>query len=163
MINLIVAFDDKYSIGKDNQIPWHFSEDLINFKKNTSGHVCIMGRKTWESLPDQFRPLPNRVNIVISKKINEEKNKFYCFDSFLSAINFSKKMNKEIFIIGGRNIFKESLSSGLIQKAIVTHVFGDYKGDVKFPEEEWIDFIDKVNKKNNIFENKSIKIVEYLI
>ena len=178
MINLIVAFDDKYSIGKDNQIQWHFPEDLINFKKITSGHVCIMGRATWLSLPDRFRPLPNRTNVVISKENfsyfektfgnsdsaslgNHDKNNFNCFSDISSALNFYE--GKEIFAIGGRNIFKEFISNNFVQKMIVTHVFGDYKGDVKFPIEEWNYFENKVSKKVVIFENEKMKIVEYYL
>ncbi len=180
MINLIVAFDDKYSIGKDNQIPWHFSEDLINFKKITSGHVCIMGRATWLSLPDRFRPLPNRTNVVISKenfsyfektfgnsdstqpsRCGFRPSHFNCFSDISSALDFYK--GKEIFAIGGRNIFKEFISNDLVQKMIVTHVFGDYKGDVKFPKEEWNYFKNKVIEKVVVFENEKMKIVEYCV
>lgn len=142
MISIIVAIDDNFGIGKNNSIPWHIPDDLINFKKITTNNVCIMGRNTWDSLPKKFKPLPNRKNIIVSKTYFEKPNEsmhhpdVFCSFSLEHAIGISQKLfsSKQIYIIGGFRIFEECLSKNLIDKMIVTHVFGNYDADVKFPK-----------------------------
>jgi len=101
-IHLIWAQDNNGGIGKDNKLPWHISEDLINFKKITLNNPIVMGRKTWDSLPK--KPLPNRRNIVLSsKKINEVES----YTSIESCIKSLKDDNlTDVFIIGGQMIYK---------------------------------------------------------
>ena len=70
MINIIAAIGKNRELGKDNKLLWHIPEDFKRFKNLTSGHVVIMGRKTYQSLPKKFRPLPNRVNIVVTRNKN---------------------------------------------------------------------------------------------
>jgi len=171
-VTIIVAFDDDFNIGYKNSIPWNIPEDLINFKKTTTNNVCIMGRKTWESLPFNFRPLPDRKNIIISSKYWKDPDYFMknlgsssCLDVF-SVPDFDGAMNiclnlfddKEIFLIGGSGIFKEGLDSKFVKKMIVTHVNGVYKGDVKFPDLNWNDW----KKESVIADNENFKIIEYL-
>jgi dihydrofolate reductase len=168
---IVVAFDENFVIGKDNSIPWHIPEDLINFKKLTTDHVCLMGRNTWESLPKKFRPLPNRKNIVISTKYWLDPDLFMqslgeCgsnFDVFSvgdldGALNISLNLfpEKEIFIIGGAQLYKDSLSSSIIKRMIVTHVEGKHEGDTKFPNVDWSKWNSNSLKKSSGFE-----IVEY--
>ena len=100
-IHIIWAQDNNGGIGKNNSLPWHISEDLINFKKITSNHTIVMGRKTWDSLPK--KPLPNRRNIVLSSQyINEVE----CYTSIESCIKSLKKDNiSDIFVIGGKMIY----------------------------------------------------------
>ena len=100
-IHLIWAQDENGGIGKNNSLPWHISEDLINFKKITLNNTIIMGRKTWESLPK--RPLPKRRNIVLSsKKINDVE----CYMSIENCLKSLEKDNiSDIFIIGGKMIY----------------------------------------------------------
>ena len=100
---MIWAQDTNNAIGRDGTLPWHFSEDLKNFKKLTSGHTVIMGRKTWDSLP--IKPLPGRRNIVISST-NQEKVECYtsiqnCLDSLSADGQIS-----DIYIIGGMSVYK---------------------------------------------------------
>jgi dihydrofolate reductase len=166
MINLIVAIDEEFGIGKNNSIPWHISEDLKNFKRLTINNVCIMGRNTWTSLPSQFQPLPNRKNIIISKKFVEKPNYFTKFhEVFLTstleeAIAISKKLfpNKEIYIIGGSKVYQESIISNLIDKFIVTHVKGNHKASIKLP---FIDF--SKYKSKEILSGNNFNIVEYVL
>ena len=102
-IHIIWAQDNNGGIGKNNSLPWHISEDLINFKKLTLNNTIIMGRKTWDSLPK--RPLPNRQNIVLSsKKINGVKS----YTSINSCLEALKKNNiSDLFVIGGQMIYDE--------------------------------------------------------
>lgn len=167
IITAIVAFDEKQNIGKNGTIPWHFSKDLINFKNYTSGNVCIMGRKTWESLPDKYRPLPERTNIIVSKTYCEDPDGFiksfghapdndymtFAARSLEEAVISYENMFsfRDCFIIGGGRIYQECFDKKLIDKIIVTHIKGDYQGDVKFPNINWQEWSGKELDKNDDF------------
>ena len=133
MISIIVAIAQNGIIGGNNTLLWHISEDLRNFKRITSGHPVIMGRKTFESLGG---PLPNRENIVITRQ-NIELEGCKVVHSIEEAISYFDK-SEEIFIIGGAEIYKETLPYA--DKFYLTRVMHDYEGDTFFPswkEEEW--------------------------
>lgn len=163
-LSLIVAFDQNYVIGNNNSIPWNFPKDLINFKKITTNNVCIMGRNTWESLPDKYKPLPNRINIVISSsyyKNNKLKDLgVLVFKNIIDSINFCKLnySDKEIFIIGGSKLYKDSLSFKELKKMIITHIKYEYPGNVFFPKFQWKDW--KVSKILDI--NMDFDTIEYI-
>ena len=99
-IHLIWAQDEKGGIGKNGKLPWHIIEDLKNFKLLTKKSTIIMGRKTWDSLP--IKPLPERENIVLSKK---KQKGVITYNSFENCLKNLKNINT-IFIIGGRSIYK---------------------------------------------------------
>jgi len=102
-IHLIWAQDTKGGIGKDGKLPWHVSEDLKNFKKITSQHPVIMGRKTWDSLP--IKPLPNRRNIILSNSIFEDLE---VYNDVRLCIKELKQSNIEkVFVIGGTSIYEQ--------------------------------------------------------
>ena len=112
-IELIWAQDYNGGIGKKGKLPWHIPEDLINFKKITTGHPIIMGRKTWDSLP--FKPLPGRPNIVLSSRKINNIEVYNSVDDCLKMVN--KKMPPKIFIIGGQSVYES-----FFQKASVLHL-----------------------------------------
>jgi len=98
MIHIIAAMTAKNRvIGIDNTLPWHYKEDLKHFKELTTGNVIIMGRKTFESIG---KPLPNRINVIISRDISYIADGCEVYSSIEEAIKDSQKHNKEIFIIG---------------------------------------------------------------
>ncbi len=133
MINIIVAIAQNGVIGGDNRLLWHISEDLKNFKRITSGHPVVMGRKTYESLG---RPLPNRTNVVITRQNIEIEGCVVVHSLFEALSRFTAE--QEVFIIGGAEIYREAL--GLADKLYITRVEREYEGDVKFPEfdlSEW--------------------------
>lgn len=140
---LLVAWDDNRLIGKGNQLPWHIREDMAMFKKRTLGHAIVMGRKTWESLP--IKPLPERENIVVSKTLDCKAmpdGAVSCPDLAiaLDIAHLAVEDKSDIFIIGGSQIYADALKNNLVDKMIVTHVYGDHEGDVYFPsfdESEW--------------------------
>ena len=102
-IHLIWAQDTNGGIGKDGKLPWHVSEDLKNFKKITSQHPVIMGRKTWDSLP--IKPLPNRRNIILSNSIFEDLE---VYNDVRLCIKELKQSNIEkVFVIGGTSIYEQ--------------------------------------------------------
>ena len=101
MITIIAAIGKNNELGKDNQLLWHLPADLKHFKNLTSGHPIIMGRKTYESIG---KPLPNRTNIVVSRKEDWFEEGILIVPSLKDAIKHAKKINENIFIIGGGEI-----------------------------------------------------------
>ena len=124
-------------IGKDNSLPWHIPEDLKNFKRLTEGNTVVMGRKTWQSIPEKFRPLPNRNNIVISRNISAIKGAEVC-SSLEKALEKAQSYGQEIFIIGGSSIYEQFLP--LADKMYISYLKKEYSGDTYFPnfnKEDW--------------------------
>lgn len=131
MISLIAALTRERVIGKGNAIPWRIPSDMQNFRSVTAGNVVIMGRKTWESIPEKYRPLPDRVNIVVSSSQKRAKGAIVC-DSMAAAIEKAKGHGKEIFIIGGASIYGQSI--GFADRMYLSWVRKDYPGDAYFPD-----------------------------
>lgn len=133
MVSVIVAVAENGVIGDKNTLLWHISEDLRNFKRVTSGHPVIMGRKTFDSLG---RPLPNRTNVVITRQ-NLEIEGCKVVHSLEEALSlFSPE--EELFVIGGAQIYAEALP--LADRFYLTRVHHAYEGDTSFPkwnESEW--------------------------
>jgi dihydrofolate reductase len=124
------------AIGKENKLLWHIPEDMKRFKALTVGHPVIMGRKTWESLPEKFRPLPQRANIVVTRDLAYEARGASIASSLEEAIAKAKKAegSEEIFIIGGGQLYAEALP--LADLLYLTLVEDAKEGDVFFPEYE---------------------------
>lgn len=137
---IIVSHNEHRVIGTlDNKIPWRIPEDLKFFKEVTTGSPVIMGRLTWESLPDKFRPLPNRTNVVITKnKTISYPKDVICSNDLKEVIHSLKKYgeNKEIFVIGGGSIYKHALDNNLVDRVLISEVkgFGHIKEGVLFPK-----------------------------
>ena len=106
MITIIAAIGKNNELGKDNQLLWHLPADLKHFKNLTSGHPIIMGRKTYESIG---KPLPNRTNIVVSRKDDWFEEGILIVPSLKDAIKHAKKINENIFIIGGGEIYRHTI------------------------------------------------------
>jgi len=133
MISIIAAIGKNRELGKDNKLLWRIPEDMKRFKDLTSGQVVIMGRKTYESLPKKFRPLPNRINIVVTKNQNWKMPGCLISNSLDEAILKAKEFNKEIFIIGGASIYNQGLKYA--DKLYLTLVDKEYPdADVFFPD-----------------------------
>lgn len=135
MISLLVAMDKNRLIGKDNQLPWHLPADLAYFKKVTMGHPIIMGRKTFESIG---RPLPGRTNIILTRNQNYEIEGCEVMRSIDDVKKMDEKMNEELFVIGGAEIFKEVLP--FADRLYITKIEEVFEGDAFFPEindNEW--------------------------
>lgn len=130
-ISLIVAMSENRVIGVDNRLPWSIPEDLKRFKKITSQHPIIMGRKTFESIG---RPLPNRTNIIISRNKEYRAEGTITCKSLEEAIQWARNApgSEEIFIIGGGEIFKMALP--IANRIYLTTVYWPFEGDSFFPE-----------------------------
>ena len=133
IISIIVAVSDNGVIGKDNQLIWHLPADLKYFKETTKGHPVVMGRKNYESIPEKYRPLPGRTNIIISRNKNYKAPGCILVNSIDAAICEAKKLNDdELFIIRGGEIYKQS--NGLADKIYLTRVHGNFNGDTFFED-----------------------------
>ncbi|MBS3117124.1 dihydrofolate reductase [Candidatus Woesearchaeota archaeon] len=137
MISIIVGMTKTGVIGKDNKLPWHIPDDLQNFKLLTEGKVVIMGRKTFESLPKKFRPLPNRHNLIISRSQDQIEGAEVC-TSIEQALEKGKSFQKDIFVIGGAAIFTQALP--FVDTMFISYIKKEYEGDIYFPafnKKEW--------------------------
>ena len=153
-ISLIVAIDEKRGIGKDNKLLFKISEDLKRFREITKGHAVIMGRKTYDSIVSyNGKPLPGRLNVVLSHnpnktEIGENYPPLYFSDywnqGFKQARIWEEKHfsedKREIFIIGGAQIFHQALEGNLVDRIYLTKVKGDYDADAFFPDYENLGF-----------------------
>lgn len=140
MISIIVAVAENNAIGKNNQLLWHLPADMKIFKEKTIGHCVITGRKNFESIPEKFRPLPNRTNIVVTRQKDYQAPGAIVVNSLSEAIDKAKATgDNEIFIIGGGEIYKQALH--LADKIYLTKVHHHfYDADTFFPElnlNEW--------------------------
>ena len=118
-------------IGKDNQMPWHLPEDLAHFKRTTLGAPVIMGRKTWDSLPPRFRPLPGRRNIVITRNADWHADGAERVGTLDEAIALCAGA-PAAWVTGGAEIFKLALP--LADVAVVTEIDADFEGDIHAPQ-----------------------------
>lgn len=133
-ISIIVAISENSAIGKNNQLLWHLPADLKHFKKITTGHPILMGRKTYDSIG---KPLPNRRNIVISRQQDLKITGVEIVNSIDEAISHCHN-EEEVFIIGGAEIYKSALA--LTNRIYLTTVHQHYEADAFFPiltKSEW--------------------------
>ena len=106
-LTVIAAVARNGVIGKDNRLPWHLPADLKHFKALTTGHTVIMGRKTWESLPERFRPLPGRQNIVVTRNAGYAASGATVVNSLADAV--AAASGSEAFVIGGAELYQACL------------------------------------------------------
>lgn len=124
------------AIGKDNDLLWHIPEDAKHFKDITMGHPVIMGRRTWESIPEKFRPLPGRANIVVSRDGSYQAKDAAVVTSLDAALAAAASAvgSDEIFIVGGGQLYTEALPRA--DRLYLTLIDDDAEGDTFFPEYE---------------------------
>jgi dihydrofolate reductase len=129
VLTLIAAVARNGVIGLDNRLPWHLPADLRHFKMLTTGRTVIMGRKTWESLPDKFRPLPGRQNIVVTRNAGYAAEGAVVVSSLPAALAAAK--GDEAFVIGGAELYQAALP--LADRLQLTEIDADFDGDTHFP------------------------------
>ena len=139
IISLIVAMDKKGIIGKNNQLPWKLSADLKHFKQLTIGKPIIMGRKTFESIPPKFRPLRNRLNIVVTNQRGYPHEGIYIASSINETLSHLKTEVPiagidygAAFVIGGESIYRQTIS--LADRLEITRIHKRFDGDAFFPQ-----------------------------
>lgn len=143
-LNLIFAQAANGVIGVDNKLPWHLPEDMAYFKKNTQGDVVIMGRKTWDSLPAKFRPLPGRTNIVLTRNpvtaAELTVQGAVPVASLDEAVAYCASLATptEAWVIGGAELYAQALNRAY--RVLVTLIHQDFEGDAYAPilGDDWV-------------------------
>jgi dihydrofolate reductase len=133
IISLVAAVATNRVIGKDNDLPWRLPDDMKFFMETTINHFVVMGRKSYEALPPKFKPLPNRVNIIITRQTDYQAGNCIITGTIEEALKYAETHNqREVFIIGGGNIFTQAMP--LADKLYLTEVKASIEGDTFFPE-----------------------------
>lgn len=133
-INLIWAQSHNRVIGKDGTMPWRLPEDLAHLKRTTLGYPVIMGRKTWDSLPPKFRPLPGRANIVLTRQTDWHVDGVQHMAQLHEALQYCDQiepMTQAVWIIGGAQIYAQALP--LAHKIVITEIDATFEGDAFAP------------------------------
>jgi dihydrofolate reductase len=138
-LNLIYARARNGVIGKQGTLPWHLPEDLAHFKRVTLGCPVIMGRKTWDSIPLKFRPLPGRTNVVVTRQSDWRADGALPANNMLDALSICEHMSvilepspEQVWVIGGAQIYAEALP--LAKRIVVTEIDADFEGDAFAPQ-----------------------------
>ena len=150
-VSIIVAMSKNRVIGRDNDMPWHLSDDLKNFKKITINNTIIMGRLTYDSIG---RPLPERKNIVLSRSLVDPK--VTVLNNLEEALKVSRN-EKEIFIIGGADLYSQTIN--IANKLYLTSINHEISGDKYFPDfdvDQW-DRVESYSYKKNDFNSHNFK------
>ncbi|HMW11262.1 MAG TPA: dihydrofolate reductase [Bacteroidia bacterium] len=146
IISIIAAMDQNRLIGSENDLPWHLPVDMKYFKETTLGHYVLTGRKNYESIPEKFRPLKGRTNLVVSNSKIQFPGAIMISNIEEGIEIASRAGEKELFIIGGGQVFKQSMY--LANKLYITLIHHQFNGDVFFPEINW--------KQWNIISRKDV-------
>lgn len=140
-VYLIAAVDDKFGIGKNGKLPWTLKQDLAFFQRITTKtdsvtreNMVIMGRKTWDSIPEINRPLPGRRNAVLSRHQDLKAPGAAVFHSLKEAFEAADELIESVFIVGGGKVFAEAIRARNLKGIYLTHVKGDFKCDTFFPK-----------------------------
>jgi len=131
---IIAAVSENYIIGKDNKLLWKLPADMKFFKDKTYDHCIITGRKNYESIPEKFRPLPGRINIIVTRDPDYESKApgTICVSSIEQAVIEAETLNEtETFIIGGGEIYSQTIN--IADEMWITHVRKEFEGDTIFP------------------------------
>lgn len=133
-ISLIAAIARNNAIGKDNNLLWHLPADMKYFKDTTMGHCVLTGRKNYESIPEKFRPLPGRTNIVVTRNEKYSAPGAQVVNSLDAGIAWAREQGEtELFIIGGGQIYMECMVRNLADQLYITHVDAVFEADAYFP------------------------------
>lgn len=150
VVKILVACDENRVIGKNNTLIWHLPADLKRFKELTTGQVIIMGRKTYESIG---RPLPNRINIVITRQTGYQPEGVIIVHSLEEALLKAKSLHRgDIYVVGGAEIYEQSMD--LADEIELTQLHDIFDGDAFFPiidEQIW----QMVSKERGVTDEKN--------
>ncbi|WKX91758.1 hypothetical protein Q1695_010078 [Nippostrongylus brasiliensis] len=168
-MGLIVAVDSSFGIGKDGKLPWMLRKDMKFFVDNTSRtsdpkkvNAVVMGRKCWESIPEKFRPLKGRLNVVISRTLPKHRDEnLIISDNFdevvkeLASGSLSENVEK-IWNIGGAEIYKMALEKGCVDQLIVTKIQKDFDCDVFLKGVDWDHFQEDVSERSDLMTENDL-------
>jgi dihydrofolate reductase len=139
IVSMIAAMAENRVIGKNNDLPWKLPDDMKYFMETTKGHHCIMGRKNYDSIPEKFRPLADRTNIVVTRQQNFSAPGCTVVNSLESALEIAAENSEpETFVIGGADIYRLGLPYA--NRLYLTEIKAPVAGDIFFPlfdKKEW--------------------------
>ena len=147
-VTIVAAVTRNGVIGRDGGIPWRIPEDMTRFRELTTGHAVVMGRRTWESLPDQFRPLPGRDNVVVTRNSDWSAQGADRAGSVEDALDLLESAPR-VFVIGGGEIYAAALP--LADELLLTEIAADIDGDTTFPAWNRDEF-DEVERREGVTE-----------
>ena len=133
--------DANRGIGKNNDLLWHLPADMKFFKEKTTDNIVVMGRKNYESIPEKYRPLPNRENVILTRNKDFKAEGCIVLHSIEEVLkHYENEEDRTMFIIGGGEIYKEALKKDIVDEMYITKVNKSYDADTFFPEinlREW--------------------------
>lgn len=158
-LSLLAAVARGGVIGRDGTIPWHLPEDMARFRELTTGHAVVMGRRTWDSLPDRFRPLPGRRNIVVTR------NPSWAADGAERAGSLEEALDlvageERVFVIGGAELYEAALP--LADELLLTELDLDVEGDTFFPEWDLGAFVEVSREDRTAADGTRFAFVRYV-
>jgi len=148
---MIAAVAENQVIGKNNDLVWRLPDDMKYFMETTQNHFVIMGRKNYDSIPEKYSPLPNRINIIITRQKDYQADGCLVFDSLQKAFDYAEnKGQSEVFVIGGGEIYTLALAKA--DKLYITEVKASFEGDTFFPEideSKWLEVSRKPHSQDS--------------
>jgi dihydrofolate reductase len=158
LISLIAAVAENGVIGRDNNLVWRLPDDFKYFKQTTSHHPVLMGRKTFESLG---KPLPNRLNVVITRNSGYRPEGVLVVDSLEKAIEEARKTGiEEAFVIGGAEIYRQAISSADL--LYLTEVKASFEGDVTFPDFEKLEW-QEISRRHHSTDERHAVAFDFVV
>ena len=157
-VALVAAVARGGVIGRDSGIPWRLPEDMRRFRTLTMGHPVVMGRRTWESLPDQFRPLPGRGNVVVTRNSDWSAQGADRAGSIEDALRLLEGEGT-VFVIGGGEIYAAALPSA--DELLLTEIDAEIEGDTYFPDWDPDDFEEVARERHVSSDGVGYSFVTY--
>jgi dihydrofolate reductase len=157
-IALVAAVARGGVIGRDGGVPWHLPEDLARFRSLTTGHAVVMGRRTWDSLPERFRPLPGRRNIVVTRDPDWRADGAERAGSLDDGLAHAAE-ETSVFVIGGAQIYRQALP--LADELLLTEIDLEVEGDAFFPEFDRAAFDERSREPHVAEDGTRFAFVDY--
>ena len=162
IISLIAAVAENNVIGNDNDLIWHLPNDMRYFMETTKGHCVLMGRRNYDSIPEKYRPLKGRTNIVVTRQKNYQvSDSVIVVNTIEEGIEIAKnKHEEELFVIGGGEIYLQTIN--LADRLYLTEIKAKFDGDTYFPEfdrEEW----HEVSRRHHLIDDSHEYCFDYVI
>lgn len=134
-VSIIAAVAENGAIGRDNDLIWNLPDDMAFFQNSTKGHHIITGRLNYESIPEKYRPLPSRDNVVVTRNAQYPAPGAQVVTTIEEGLDLARKAGEEhTYIIGGGQIYALALALDLVDELLITHVHASFEADVFFPE-----------------------------
>ena len=140
-VSIIAAVAQNRAIGRDNDLIWDLPDDMAFFQSSTKGHHIITGRLNYESIPEKYRPLPHRTNMVVTRNSNYHAPGAHVVSCVREGLDIARANGEtNAFIIGGGQIYAKALAKDFVDELLITHVHDEFEADVYFPEVNWADW-----------------------